>query len=188
MNFVNQATNYLTSHNKYDILFTVNITCMMVLASIYLSVSTSLPVTADIKPIEVWLIFSMAFPFIIILVNVVLQVNVKFEVINSISWDLQGLVKKQVIEDKQTGEDERRNINKKWKINKKNSVVCCCNFVQKGNFLDHLFLGLWFLALKYRVCHIWQRRQISWFTFSTKYGKDLISLHVNNFLIGSDNP
>ena len=75
MNMINQATNYITSNNKYDILFTVNITCMMVLASIYLSVSASLPVTADIKPVEVWLIFNLAYPFSTILVNVILQVG-----------------------------------------------------------------------------------------------------------------
>ena len=48
---------------------------MMVLASIYLSVSASLPATSNIKPIEVWLIFNLAFPFVIILINVLLQVN-----------------------------------------------------------------------------------------------------------------
>ena len=85
MNMINQATNYISGEDKYSMIYTINITCMMVLASVYLSVSSSLPVTSDIKPVEVWLIFSMAFPFIIILVNVVLQVNVKFEVINSIS-------------------------------------------------------------------------------------------------------
>ena len=74
MNHVNQATNYLTSHNKYDILFTVNITCMMVLASIYLSVSASLPTTSDIKPVEVWLLFNLAYPLIVMLTNIVLQV------------------------------------------------------------------------------------------------------------------
>ena len=75
MNHVNQATNYLTSHNKYDILFTVNITCMMVLASIYLSVSASLPNTYGIKPVEIWLLFNLAYPFLVILVNICLQVS-----------------------------------------------------------------------------------------------------------------
>ena len=75
VNHVNQATNYLTSHNKYDILFTVNITCMMVLASIYLSVSASLPNTYGIKPVEIWLLFNLAYPFQVILVNICLQVS-----------------------------------------------------------------------------------------------------------------
>ena len=75
MNLINQATNYITGDTKYDMIYTINITCMMVLASIYLSVSTSLPTTADIKPVEVWLLFNLAYPFLIILVNVILQVE-----------------------------------------------------------------------------------------------------------------
>ena len=47
---------------------------MMVLASVYLSVSASLPPTSDIKPVEVWLIFNLAYPFLNILTNVLLQV------------------------------------------------------------------------------------------------------------------
>ena len=74
MNMINQATNYITSENKYDIIFTVNITCMMVLASIYLSVSASLPNTYGIKPVEIWLLFNLAYPFLVILVNIILQV------------------------------------------------------------------------------------------------------------------
>ena len=54
---------------------TVNITCMMVLASVYLYVSGSLPTTSAIKPVEIWLIFNLAFPFLIILSNVILQVS-----------------------------------------------------------------------------------------------------------------
>ena len=48
---------------------------MMVLASVYLSVSASLPTTSVIKPVEVWLIFNLAYPFLTILVNVLLQVR-----------------------------------------------------------------------------------------------------------------
>ena len=75
MNMINQATNYIRGDDKYSMIYTVNIPCMMVLASIYLSVSASLPTTSDIKPIEVWLIFNLAFPFVTILINVILQVN-----------------------------------------------------------------------------------------------------------------
>ena len=50
----------------------------MVLASVYLSVSASLPTTSDIKPVEVWLLFNLAYPFLVILVNVLLQVNISF--------------------------------------------------------------------------------------------------------------
>ena len=71
INTINQATNYL----DMELLITVNITCMMVLASVYLSVSSSLPSTANIKPVEIWLLFNLAFPLIIILVNILLQVT-----------------------------------------------------------------------------------------------------------------
>ena len=48
---------------------------MMVLASIYLSVSTSLPSTPNIKPVEIWLLFNLGYPFLNILVNIILQVK-----------------------------------------------------------------------------------------------------------------
>ena len=75
MNMINQATNYITGNTRYDLIYTVNITCMMVLASGYLSVSASLPSTANIKPVEVWLLFNLAYPLLVIIVNVLLQVS-----------------------------------------------------------------------------------------------------------------
>ena len=78
INLINQATNYISmrsSDDKYSLIITVNITCMMVLASVYLAVSSSLPSTANIKPVEVWLLFNLAFPVLVILVNVLLQVR-----------------------------------------------------------------------------------------------------------------
>ena len=53
----------------------VNITCMMVLASVYISVSSSLPLTAAIKNIEIWLLFNLAFPVLVILINIIYQVK-----------------------------------------------------------------------------------------------------------------
>ena len=76
MNMINQATCYITTEDKYSLIITVNITCMMVLASVYLSVSASLPTTSDIKPVELWLLVNLAFPGVVILLQVVLQVNI----------------------------------------------------------------------------------------------------------------
>ena len=75
MNMINQVTNYINGDTRYDLVFTINITCMMVLASVYLSVSVSLPSTSDIKPVEIWLLFNLAYPFLVIFVNVMLQVE-----------------------------------------------------------------------------------------------------------------
>ena len=76
MNILNQATNYLSGDSKHDLIITVNVTSMMVLASIYLSVSASLRKTHNIKPVEIWLLFNLAYPFLVILVNIVINVSV----------------------------------------------------------------------------------------------------------------
>ena len=73
MNLVNQATNY--TKNNFDLVMTVNITCMMVLASIYVSVSSSLPLTAAMKVIDSWLLFNLFYPAMVITVNIFIQVN-----------------------------------------------------------------------------------------------------------------
>ena len=78
MNLINQSTNYLTVEDKYSLVLTTNITCMMVLASVYLSVSSGLPTTLTIKPVEVWLLFNLSYPVLVILVNVLLQVRMSW--------------------------------------------------------------------------------------------------------------
>ena len=62
-------------------MFQVNITVMMVLTSVYLSVSASLPSTPAIKPVEVWLLASLSYPFFIILVAIADQVNSRPEAV-----------------------------------------------------------------------------------------------------------
>ena len=74
MNLVNQATNYIKSEDHFSLVYTINITCMMVLASVYLSVSASLPSTSDIKPVEIWLLFNLAYPILVITSNIIQQV------------------------------------------------------------------------------------------------------------------
>ena len=73
MNMINQATNYISGEDKYSLILQINITCMMVLASVYLSVSASLPTTSGIKPVEVWLLVNLGYPFLVILVNIAQQ-------------------------------------------------------------------------------------------------------------------
>ena len=52
----------------------VNITCLLALASVYLAVATSLPSTSSTKPVEVFLIYNLAYPFLTILLAVAIQV------------------------------------------------------------------------------------------------------------------
>ena len=75
MNIINQAANYIKGEDRYQIILELNIASMMVLASIYLSVSNSLPGSSNIKPIEIWLLFNLAYPFLVIIVNILLQVQ-----------------------------------------------------------------------------------------------------------------
>ena len=75
MNMINQASNYITGSTRFDLVYTINITCMMVLASVYLSVSASLPTTSDIKPVEIWLLFNLAYPILVITSNIIQQVS-----------------------------------------------------------------------------------------------------------------
>ena len=62
-------------------MFQVNITVMMVLTSVYLSVSASLPSTPAIKPVELWLLASLSYPFFIIMAAIADQVNIGFEAV-----------------------------------------------------------------------------------------------------------
>ena len=75
MNTINQASVYIKGENKYDLSLTINITIMMVLASIYLSESNSLPETANIKPVELWLLFNLIYNFCLIITLVIMQVT-----------------------------------------------------------------------------------------------------------------
>ena len=47
--FENQATTYISLEDSYELVITVNVTCMMVLASIYLSISDRYPATTIIN-------------------------------------------------------------------------------------------------------------------------------------------
>ena len=75
INIINQATTYFTNKDNYEVIVTVNITSMMVLVSIYLSVSGGLPPTPSIKPVEIWLLFNIFYPFMVIVINILVKVN-----------------------------------------------------------------------------------------------------------------
>ena len=48
----------------------VNLTVMLVLVTMFLSVSESLPKTSYIKMIDIWLVFSLLIPFLEVLIIV----------------------------------------------------------------------------------------------------------------------
>ena len=63
------STNYYKDF-FFEAIVTVNLTGMLVLCTMFVSVSSNLPVTSDIKMIEVWLIFSLMVPFTEVLLHV----------------------------------------------------------------------------------------------------------------------
>ena len=75
MNIINQATNYFIGEEFFGDVIAVNITCMMVLSSIYIAVSGSLPATSSIKYVEIWLLFSLIYPFLVVLINTFIHVE-----------------------------------------------------------------------------------------------------------------
>ena len=79
----------------------------MVLASVYLSVSASLPSTANIKPVEIWLLFNLTWPFLIIVANIIIQVTERrFLTIFDVFFLLLEVLEKESSED--NDEDMRR--------------------------------------------------------------------------------
>ena len=85
MNIINQFSVFITGESRYEIIITVNITSMMVLASIYLTVSSSLPSTSAIKPVEIWLLCNLAYPFLVIISTIILQAYIEIFVIELIT-------------------------------------------------------------------------------------------------------
>ena len=79
MNIINQATNFLDGTPFSGDIIKVNMTCMMVLSAMYISVSKSLPTTVSIKYVEIWLLFSLIYHFIIILTQVFIKISMEIE-------------------------------------------------------------------------------------------------------------
>ena len=48
---------------------TVNLTAMLVLTTMFISINNSLPQTAYIRMVDIWLIFNLMIPFILVLVH-----------------------------------------------------------------------------------------------------------------------
>ena len=63
LNVIGHTTNYFKNF-FFEAAVTVNLTVMLVLATLFISVSNSLPQTSYIKMVDVWLIFNLFVPFV----------------------------------------------------------------------------------------------------------------------------
>ena len=59
---ISHITNYFKDF-FFEAVVTVNLTVMLVLATMFISVSGDLPKTSYIKMVDVWLIFNLMVPF-----------------------------------------------------------------------------------------------------------------------------
>ena len=62
LNIIGYSTNYFKSF-FFEAVVTVNLTCMLVLATMFISISNGLPKTAYLKMMDYWLVFTLLLPF-----------------------------------------------------------------------------------------------------------------------------
>ena len=72
LNIIGYSTNYFKDF-FFEAVVTINLTCMLVLVTLFISVSDSLPKTSYIKMIDFWLIFNLILPFIEVLLHTYIE-------------------------------------------------------------------------------------------------------------------
>ena len=72
LNIIGHATNYFKEF-FFEAVVTINLTCMLVLVTLFISVSDSLPKTSYIKMMDYWLIFNLTLPFIEVLLHTYIE-------------------------------------------------------------------------------------------------------------------
>merc|ERR1712050_267971 len=76
--FLILAIVYTTNFFKdffFEAVVTVNLTSLLVLTTLFISVSQSLPPTAYVKMIDIWLIFAQMIPFLEVLLHSYMDVH-----------------------------------------------------------------------------------------------------------------
>ena len=68
LNLIGHTTNYFKAF-FFEAVVTVNLTCMLVLTTMFINVSNNLPKTSYIKMMDVWLIFNLLLPFMEVLLH-----------------------------------------------------------------------------------------------------------------------
>ena len=68
LNVIGHSANYFKAF-FFEAIVSVNLTCMLVLTTMFINVSNQLPKTSYIKMIDVWLIFNLIVPFVEVLLH-----------------------------------------------------------------------------------------------------------------------
>merc|ERR1712001_155325 len=59
--------------SHFDAIILVSLTCMLVMYTLFQSISTNMPTTVSLKLLDYWLIFGMIMPFIVFTVLISLE-------------------------------------------------------------------------------------------------------------------
>ena len=68
LNVIGHSTNFFKSF-FFEAVVTVNLTVLLVLVTMFISVSNSLPNTSYVKMVDIWLIFCLVLPFVEVLIH-----------------------------------------------------------------------------------------------------------------------
>ena len=68
LNVIGHSTNFFKSF-FFEPVVTVNLTVLLVLVTMFISVSNSLPKTSYVKMVDIWLIFNLVLPFVEVLIH-----------------------------------------------------------------------------------------------------------------------
>ena len=60
-------------HSDFDTILTVNVTTLLVLTTLFISISDALPRTSYVKMVDIWLIMSLLIPFLEIILQTFLN-------------------------------------------------------------------------------------------------------------------
>ena len=74
LTIINQLTNYYIGQDMFEGIIMINATILMTLTSIFISVFNSLPKTTYIKLMDIWIIATFVYPFLIIITHSELHV------------------------------------------------------------------------------------------------------------------
>ena len=74
LNVIGHATNYYKDF-FFEAVVTVNLTCMLVLVTMFISVANSLPKTSYLKMMDYWLIFNLILPFLEVVVHTYMEMQ-----------------------------------------------------------------------------------------------------------------
>ena len=69
LNIIGHSTNYIQT-SYFEAIVTVNLTVMLVLTTMFVGLSQTLPKTSYIKMVDIWLIFNLLIPFVEVLIHI----------------------------------------------------------------------------------------------------------------------